>query len=63
MKPHLVIKDFLQAAAYRIPQPITEIRSHSGLDFAVCPHCKSILPADFVRYCDRCGQRLDWKNF
>jgi len=31
--------------------------------FAVCPQCQSSLERDFQSYCDRCGQKLDWKLY
>jgi len=35
----------------------------SGDSYPVCPACKRILEREYQIYCDRCGQRLDWKHF
>ena len=29
----------------------------------VCPSCHVTLEREFVAFCDRCGQRLDWENY
>ncbi len=28
-----------------------------------CPRCKTTLEREFVSFCDRCGQCLDWKGY
>ncbi len=28
-----------------------------------CPDCSELLSREGLRYCDRCGQRLDWSNY
>lgn len=28
-----------------------------------CPRCGITLDREFVRFCDRCGQRLDWTQY
>lgn len=28
-----------------------------------CPRCCVTLDRDFVSYCDRCGQKLDWTKY
>ena len=32
-------------------------------DFPECPRCGSTMERDFQRFCDRCGQRLNWSQF
>ena len=27
-----------------------------------CPRCKITMEREFIRYCDRCGQCLDWSR-
>lgn len=57
----------LCSAGYRQKMPITEImvfHTHFGeTGFYVCPRCKLTLDRDFVSFCDRCGQHLDWKDY
>lgn len=31
--------------------------------YYVCPRCEVSLEREFVSYCDRCGQALDWKYY
>lgn len=49
--------------AYRIGMPITEKTVMSGSFFYICPRCGITLEHDFMAFCDRCGQRLDWRNY
>ena len=54
---------FAQAISYRIPLPIREIcvrgYHHS---FPVCPRCAQTLDREYMAFCDRCGQRINWKT-
>lgn len=31
--------------------------------YPVCPYCKLILDREYLHFCDRCGQELDWKDY
>lgn len=31
--------------------------------YYVCPHCKITMDREFMSFCDRCGQKLDWKYY
>ncbi len=31
--------------------------------FPICPNCKRTIEHEFQSFCDRCGQRLGWKEF
>lgn len=58
----------LQELAYRVPMRVSNIRclldSCYGLtSYPVCPRCDFTLERDFQRYCDRCGQALDWDDY
>lgn len=47
-----------------IPAHVTQILClPSGESFPVCPACRITLEHEYQAYCDRCGQRLDWKRF
>ena len=53
---------------YRKPMRVTEIMIYPSPNYGetgyyVCPKCKTTLEREFVRFCDRCGQRLDWSNY
>lgn len=52
------------AAAFRIPCPVTQILLFpSGNSYPLCPRCNSSLEREYMRFCDSCGQRLGWKHF
>ena len=52
--------------SFREPMPVTHIRrfyQHLGTtSFPICPRCGITMEREYQSYCDRCGQRLDWKN-
>lgn len=54
--------------SYRNPMQITEITVYHDSNFGyvgyyVCPRCKASLARDFMSFCDRCGQKLSWKDY
>lgn len=54
-------------AGYRWPMQVTEIMVFTSIfgdrGYYVCPRCKITLERDFMGFCDRCGQRLDWQGY
>jgi len=60
----LVLINLLISLSYRIPLPVKEVRilGSSG-EYAVCPKCEATVDREYMLYCDRCGQRLDWTSF
>ena len=44
------------------PMRVTAFRTLRSGDtyYPVCPGCHVTLEREYQRYCDRCGQRLDW---
>ena len=48
------------------PMPVTEhsvLRSDLGEElYYLCPKCRILLPREYMRFCDVCGQRLDWNQ-
>ena len=53
-----------EEAAYRLPCSVREIRVFSNGDsYPVCPKCNMTLEREYMNFCDRCGQKLDWKEF
>ena len=52
---------------YRSPLAVTRIRVYQGrwgLDgYPLCPRCGITMEREYQRYCDRCGQYLDWSNY
>lgn len=49
--------------SYRQPLGVREILVYrSGQAYPVCPRCRSSLDREYMRFCDRCGQRLNWAH-
>lgn len=54
---------FDEAIAYRMPLLVTKVvRYQSGDTYPICPRCNRCLDREYIKYCDRCGQRLDWQQ-
>ena len=50
--------------AFRTPMCVTKIRMYSSDGaYPVCPKCDVSMEREYQRFCDRCGQRLDWKSY
>lgn len=45
--------------ALRVNKQI-RLQSHT---YPVCPRCGIILEREYVKFCDNCGQKLDWKEY
>lgn len=44
--------------------PVAEIHFIRSLGaLPVCPRCRLTLDREYQRFCDRCGQRLDWSRY
>ncbi len=51
------------AASYRRPMPVTELIVFcSGSGYYRCPRCGCTMEREFMAYCDRCGQCLNWRQ-
>lgn len=46
-----------------MPMLVTELMVFPDGAYYVCPRCKITLEREFVKFCDRCGQCLDWKRY
>ena len=52
------------AASFRRAMLVTRSRFIRTLGtYPVCPRCKFTLDREYQRFCDRCGQRLDWSRY
>lgn len=59
-----IIFELLLAPTYRLPKLVTEVRVFpERYPYGVCPRCKITLEREYQKYCDRCGQRLDWSKY
>ena len=67
VKDEGIFVDFRIAASYRIPMSVVSLRRYSGRNgiyaYPICPRCNTTLPREYLSFCDRCGQRLNWKHF
>ena len=54
-----------QELSFRRPMAVTEVvyLSRIGDSFSLCPRCRLTMDREYMHFCDRCGQRLDWTNF
>ena len=54
----------LTLASFRVPMPVTELKVFPDCSgqpaYYVCPRCGLTMEREFMAFCDRCGQRLDW---
>ena len=52
---------------FRTSMPIVAVKcmviSGSLTGFPVCPQCGSTLEREYQNFCDRCGQKLGWKDY
>lgn len=52
------------ALTYRQPLRVTDILVlGNGYCFPVCPRCGITLEREYMHYCDRCGQCLEWSKY
>ena len=63
MNTALLEKQVTTAENYRIPMLVTRLRAYQTTSFYICPRCNTTMEREFMSYCDRCGQRLDWKHY
>lgn len=62
VKPHN--SERVAAFLYRMPMPVKEVLKHAdGNAYPVCPRCAATVDREYMRFCDRCGQRLAWEYF
>lgn len=54
--------------SYRLGMRVTEVRVFNSpvygkTGYYICPRCKTTMEREFVSFCDRCGQHLDWEDY
>lgn len=52
----------IQALRTRKPMLVNHERTFWKY-YHYCPACSELLKAEALRYCNHCGQRLDWSNY
>ncbi len=56
------LRFLLSLTQFRVPKMVSDLMIFQYVSFFVCPQCGITLEREFMKYCDRCGQRLDWRN-
>ena len=56
---------FLFELGFRRPMAVTEVvyLRRCGDSFPRCPRCRLTMDREYMHFCDRCGQKLDWSDF
>lgn len=63
VKPRHSIRLFTDAVSYRVPLPVTKVIAYSKTTYPICPRCAVSLDREYMSFCDRCGQKLNWDLF
>ena len=51
-------------SSYRLQMPVTEVMVFpDGNGYYICPRCHITVEREFMAFCDRCGQHLEWKYY
>lgn len=54
---------FIDAVTYRVPLLVTKVMAYANTTYPVCPRCAMSLDREYMNFCDRCGQKLNWIFF
>ena len=62
-----LIKNLCNLSAYRCPMTVGEYVLYQSAFYKesayyICPRCDVTLDREYQTFCDRCGQRLNWKH-
>lgn len=50
--------------SYRVPLLVKNVRTFAdGNTYPICPRCINTLDREYMSFCDRCGQKLNWQFF
>ena len=55
-----------ESLSYRIPLQVTAVKLflvNSSDAYPICPKCTQTMDREYQAFCDRCGQKLNWKGF
>lgn len=63
----LAVLPVLDELFYRFPMKVTEAHvfrsAFSETSYPVCPRCGRTMEREYMFFCSRCGQQLDWENY
>lgn len=55
---------FMGALSYRVPLPVTKVIVYThNSSYPICHRCLLSLEREYMPFCDRCGQMLNWDLF
>lgn len=58
------LSESIDPVSYRRPLSIKEVVVlKSGSCYPKCPRCRLSIDREYMNFCDRCGQRLEWRGF
>lgn len=57
------VRLFTEVVTYRVPLPVTKVIAYTHSVFPICPRCDLSLEREYMSFCDRCGQKLNWDFF
>ena len=59
---YIKLSFLVDAVSYRIALPVIKLVRFpvGGYTFPLCPRCKMTMDREYMRFCDRCGQKLNW---
>lgn len=56
--------DIAAALSFRIAMPVKEvIMRKNHFTYPICPRCRISIEREYMSFCDRCGQALDWDSY
>ena len=63
----LQVSSDMDEDSYRVSMRVEAVRAYrwgNGVtSFPVCPRCDCTMEREYQAFCDRCGQRLSWREF
>ena len=57
------IRLLTETVTYRVSLPVTKVVAYTNDTYPVCPRCAISLNREYMSFCDRCGQKLNWGLF
>ena len=67
LSPVIFWELFLSLASYRLGMPVTEVvvfpSACGKTGYYRCPRCQVTMEREFMAFCDRCGQCLNWMDY
>jgi len=67
LPPALLLGALIQCAWFRVAMRVTQLMVFPSFlsgetGYYLCPRCRITMEREFMAFCDRCGQRLDWSG-